>query len=878
VTDTYSKRTEELPPVEALLGDELVHVVVPDGAGGYNSRAVPTAAFSEGAAPGGIADVPGLVDALDGKADAAATSAAIAGKADASRIVYLVGLATGVAALNLAAGSAAATDRFATSGYYAAADGGEAAYRRMAGAEAVTPGELVSADGVRLGLIDKQTYTPEMFGAKGDGANDDYAAWKALAGKVSGTLGGRVECRPGKTYLLNQNVVAGNGIVDIKFNLCRGLVVQGFGAKIKLKGGWDRDVATTRAISVRFDDCTFLEVDGLEIDGGGATITNSCAQAVPLSPGIALYNCWWVELGNLYLHHCIFDGLYIGSNAVRYAGKVRACRNVIARNVVCKFNVRLGLAVIQLRDALFEDCAFSFTAFNDEAGTPTTFLNGGGPKAGVDIEPDSTPTTPTAADVLTGNIKFLRCTIEGNSTSSFLCQSNSGGVATREQVHLEDCDIDHIDGQTAADAGFLFDTPGGSITNCRINARDSVVTVGYGAISTARQRFTGNECYGRMTTAAGAFRFNQAAGGNVMIADNVFVCTNTAPAPNGSRFFRCLNTYADFLRNRVVIPAAAYADFTADDLMIANTIDGKRAEGNRYETDLVKAAGSTGHACFGGAMYGDNTITIGEKFAGTSPGTDDTIRPGGRTSAALIAWDTTQLYSNQAVPASLLPTATVASKGAVPAPGASSGKFLKDDLTWANPAGGASPFPGYAAGRWYTGAFSVAVAGGAITTANTRLTPIFINKAVTISDLGVRISTVGAAGALVRIGIYASDANGLPTGAPLGQVNDLVGTALTTVSGALAGGNITLQPGLYWTAVQSNDNALCCTCPANTNLWAASFAGEATLANLISGSAAALNSRSLNGTTYAGGLPDLTSVATTAASTTSAALVAFKAA
>jgi hypothetical protein len=96
--------------------------------------------------------------------------------------------------------------------------------------------------------------------------------------------------------------------------------------------------------------------------------------------------------------------------------------------------------------------------------------------------------------------------------------------------------------------------PDGSVVNCRIDVRDSGLLFPVNATSTARQRLAGNKIYGRMTTAAGAFQGAQSTSGNAQIEDNEFICTNTAAAPAGARFFRNLNANSNVMRNRFFLP------------------------------------------------------------------------------------------------------------------------------------------------------------------------------------------------------------------------------------------------------------------------------------------------------------------------------------
>lgn len=173
---------------------------------------------------------------------------------------------------------------------------------------------------------------------------------------------------------------------------------------------------------------------------------------------------------------------------------------------------------------------------------------------------------------------------------------------------------------------------------------------------------------------------------------------------------------------------------------------------------------------------------------------------------------------------------------------------------WVNPLAGAAP-----------------LAGANIGTANTRLFPFVIDRACTISDLGCRVTTLGAGNA--RLGIYASDAtNGNPTGDPIAQCTVSTGAA-SEVSAAISGGDKVLLPGLLWGAAQV-DNATAVLQVVNGSP-AGRLVGAATLAAVTSSATGVLTGKT-TATGYASGLPTLSGLALTDLSTTSWGVVFYK--
>jgi hypothetical protein len=567
-------------------------------------------------------------------------------KGDPGGNAMAIGVATAVGALNLASGAAAGFNSFRTDGYRADDDNGGAWYRRMAAPEATQPGELLSADGVRLGLRKGQAISPEMLGAAGDGATDDYDALQALVALTNLWGGAKLEFGLHKTYFVNRFATSVNGITDFLYNGCNGLTIEGNGSKIETRGGFDRADALTRGvIPLQLRDCTDVVIRNLELDGNIETITNSIG-GTPASYGIELQSCFGVLIENCYSHHFVADGIKFRESATLDAnGKRRACRNVTVRNSKFKFNGRMAASVIQVRGLVIDNCEFSYSGFVDEVGGLGTYVGGTGPTCGMDIEPNNTPTQGSAMDIKTGDILLRGVRIVGNASASFLCSKWSGGEYWQENVSIRDSWIECNDGVGGGNDGFIFDCPGGSIENCDLRMRDRTGYFGYFSTGLPIQKMSRCRVYGRNSTVTGVFNARAQAGGHTLIEHCDFTAEHTVPK-GGAWFFDFSNTFSELRGNRFWLPKEAYTDGGATDLMQAILIKSRRASDNTYETDLLAASGSSGTAHYG-VMYDPAVIARGERMIGTA--TDKwigTIRPGDSSTSLALSWNTNVLFDS----------------------------------------------------------------------------------------------------------------------------------------------------------------------------------------------------------------------------------------
>jgi hypothetical protein len=120
---------------------------------------------------------------------------------------------------------------------------------------------------------------------------------------------------------------------------------------------------------------------------------------------------------------------------------------------------------------------------------------------------------------------------------------------------------------------------------------------------------------------------------------------------------------------------------------------------------------------------------------------------------------------------------------------------------------GATDHPGYIASQWYNPYETGTVAAGSAPAAGSvRCVPFVLKSRVTMSDLGVRVTTL-AAGGNVQVAIYANNpATMRPTGTVLANTASLSTAATGVVSGAISGGNVTFEPGLYWACLNSDNS------------------------------------------------------------------------
>lgn len=250
-------------------------------------------------------------------------------------------------------------------------------------------------------------FTPEMFGAAGDGVTNDTAAFRRLSEAVSASGGGIVEFRK-TTYLVGEQRPASDprerssfvGSKILEFRGCsEALVIRGNGARLLCAPGLrygtfnpttgeathhavpflGGEVASPYPFMILVEGCSGpIEIDNLELDGNlthlriGGPYGDKGWQ-IPAS-GLGLVNNKGPEsVRNVYTHHHGQDGLYI--DGVDPTTAPAATRRIIGVKSI--YNGRQGCSIVSGKGYSFEGCDFSHTGRSTVASPPGS---------GVDIE------------------------------------------------------------------------------------------------------------------------------------------------------------------------------------------------------------------------------------------------------------------------------------------------------------------------------------------------------------------------------------------------------------------------------------------------------------------------------------------------------------
>lgn len=468
-------------------------------------------------------------------------------------------------------------------------------------------------------------FTPEAFGAAGDGRSDDFAAFQRMVGAVNAGGGGRVRLRGGSTYLLDRYVVPGNGVADLTFDRCDGLIVDGEGAVISARGDFRRDQEATRGLmGLLFRDCRNVTVRNLELDGNVDRTVRTLPFPEAPAHGLTFQSCSEVTIEGVFVHHFAADGLYIRNSKRRdSSGATRASRHFTVRNSRFMFNARQGLSIIQLRGGLFENCDFSYTGYVDRSGARGPY-GAHSPSAGVDVEPNRTPRSPDPIDVLTGEIRFRGCRMIGNGGAAFVAAKYAAGHAFLERVVLESCELECNQGEGGGQDGFIFDVPDGLVAGCRLQMFDKTAYLGWYPSSGASPEFRGNSVYGRNPKPHRPLFAARPTRGAPLISGNRFIGQHRQPKPTSDSWLLLIdNPNATVRGNHLFVPAAA---FPRHGKMVPAVLASARLlEGNIYETDLDGSELS--QSSFFGVLYSNGSLVRGEVFRGTLPGRRDAVRP-----------------------------------------------------------------------------------------------------------------------------------------------------------------------------------------------------------------------------------------------------------
>ncbi|HZG09335.1 MAG TPA: right-handed parallel beta-helix repeat-containing protein [Allosphingosinicella sp.] len=254
-------------------------------------------------------------------------------------------------------------------------------------------------------------FTPEMFGAKGDGVTNDNAAFERLSQAVNAAGGGTIQLRRA-VYIVgaqrrgrdaNENAFVPHGI--LAFRRCnRPLQILGSGAVLRAAPGlrygtFDRNTGAATNNPMPFLDgkqiaipywamIDIAESSGgiliadIELDGNMRALRiggpyGDTGRQIP-GNGILLVNNRGDEIvRNVRSHHQPLDGMMIDG-----LDSVSAARGVTRRieNFRAEYNGRQGVSLIGGRGYVFANCKFNHTGRGGVASAPG---------AGVDIEAEN---------------------------------------------------------------------------------------------------------------------------------------------------------------------------------------------------------------------------------------------------------------------------------------------------------------------------------------------------------------------------------------------------------------------------------------------------------------------------------------------------------
>jgi len=271
-----------------------------------------------------------------------------------------------------------------------------------------------------------RVFTPEMFGAKGDGTTNDSDALAALGTAVSANGGGIVRFRRA-TYRVGRQTPTGDAEAPYSFAPAKLLEISGCRDPVTILGNGARivcepglrygifrpdgtpaphggayigpGIATPYQYMLKVEGCTGpVEIRDLELDGNVSTLViggtyGDTGWQIP-AIGLALVDNAGPELvRNLHCHHHAEDGLLI--NGIDTATAEPVARRIVS--VRCEGNGRQGCSIVGGRGYRFDRCSFSRTG---RAGLSSM------PGAGFDIEAEGVKTVR--------DLRFADCDFSDN--------------------------------------------------------------------------------------------------------------------------------------------------------------------------------------------------------------------------------------------------------------------------------------------------------------------------------------------------------------------------------------------------------------------------------------------------------------------------------
>lgn len=282
-----------------------------------------------------------------------------------------------------------------------------------------------------------QEYTPEQFGALGDGQTNDSEAFARMSAAVNAAGGGYITLKA-TTYIVGGHTQDPTGVFAyapatiMTFDGCtRDLVIHGNGARLRCQDGLrfgtfdpitgeptqhtmpytgTGELASPYVGMVVVQNCRGqVYIKALELDGNfgnliiGGTYGDTGWQ-IP-AYGLRLINNSSELVIGVRAHHQPVDGIIIDAPAARSnSTKLQYCSS--------EYNVRQGCSVIGGSNFIFQSCNFNHSG---KAGMVSA------PGAGFDIEAESSPIR---------NLSFSNCEFSNNSGTGLGADSGDSEGAT----------------------------------------------------------------------------------------------------------------------------------------------------------------------------------------------------------------------------------------------------------------------------------------------------------------------------------------------------------------------------------------------------------------------------------------------------------------
>lgn len=285
---------------------------------------------------------------------------------------------------------------------------------------------LLFVCGIQTHAGNADTFNVKKYGAIGNGTTDDYnAIMKAVA--ALNAKGSGVLYFPKGSYYIAEYITATTNPSDVIIKNCNNLVVTGYGAKIIVNGNFSRKIdyisgkkklkysKTRSLIPIAIVSCKQVTIEGLELAGQVNKMKNP--QGLMEAPArlLNISGSKDVLIKDIYTHHSMTDGIYIGHN------NDNTSENVRGENIISSNNGRQGMSIVGLYGGTFNNCVFKNTGITEGS------FNGFAPRAGVDIEPEYNNKI--------SNITFNKCTFQNNVGGQLICSTPNN----TQNVTLNNC-------------------------------------------------------------------------------------------------------------------------------------------------------------------------------------------------------------------------------------------------------------------------------------------------------------------------------------------------------------------------------------------------------------------------------------------------------